>query len=215
MNNRIATILPLTALFLAIAFTGCTSWTVGTSVLKGRHQLLIGEPKLALTEFQRAAQLDPDYVTNFTPLEQGIWTYVGRAHYDAGNLSQARQALQKARSQHDDDFLARLYLGLTLARNGNREQGLKEIQSGIKNIYDWLEFNEQYSYYGEFWDPSRKIRSRIEGDLAMISGKEFDWAKLIASGETIGKKMEEEIDFAREDKRRELLQDGDDGGDEP
>lgn len=48
----------------------------------------------------------------------------------------------------------------------------------------------------------------------MITGKDINWQELIASGEAIGKKMEEEIDLARRDERQERWQDGDDG-DEP
>ena len=37
----------------------------------------------------------------------------------------------------------------------------------------------------------------VAGALAMISSKDIDWPKLIASGDWIGKKIEEEIDIAR------------------
>jgi hypothetical protein len=33
----------------------------------------------------------------------------------------------------------------------------------------------------------------------MIAGKDIDWPKLIASGEWVGKKFEEESDVARQD----------------
>jgi hypothetical protein len=36
----------------------------------------------------------------------------------------------------------------------------------------------------------------------MISGKEIDWQNLMASGEWVGKKMEEEIDIARRQEAR-------------
>ena len=47
----------------------------------------------------------------------------------------------------------------------------------------------------------------------MISSRDINLNKLIAGGEWIGKKMEEEIDFAEEDETREMFQDGDDTGD--
>jgi len=37
----------------------------------------------------------------------------------------------------------------------------------------------------------------------MISGKQIDWEKLIASGEWIGRKTEEEIDIARREESRD------------
>jgi hypothetical protein len=63
--------------------------------------------------------------------------------------------------------------------------------------------------YGQYWDPKREIRSEIQSDLAMISGKGLDWQKLIASGEWVGRRVEEEIDLARRDESRDLSRDGD------
>lgn len=206
----------LTSLLLPLLFcAACTSFRVSGEVQRGRMKLLEGEPKAALANFQRAAELDPNYVTDFTPLEQGVWTYVGRAYYETGNLPAARKTLQRARSENSDDYLAGLYLGLALARNGDRDRGVKEIASGMKGIHDWLDHIEYSTLYGQFWDPGKKIRSTIQTDLAMISGKDIDWKRLIGSAEWVGKRMEEEIDLARRDERQELLQDGDDGGEEP
>ena len=101
--------------------------------------------------------------------------------------------------------MARLYLGLTLARSGNRQQGLKEIESGMRGIHDWLEYITQARRfsYGLYWDPRREIRSSIEGDLAVLSGKGINVQKLIADGEWLGKRVEEEIDLAPRDERQE------------
>jgi len=41
------------------------------------------------------------------------------------------------------------------------------------------------------------IRSAIQSDLAMISGKDLDWQKLTADTEWLGIRMEEESDLAR------------------
>ena len=65
---------------------------------------------------------------------------MGRAQYLAGQLPEARQSLERAVAQHNDDYLARLYLGLTLARSGDGSVGLKDIESGMKGIYDQLEW---------------------------------------------------------------------------
>ncbi len=202
------------AFLSAIVFlSGCVSFRTSGEVQGGRRALLTGKPEVAVGHFQRAAELNPQYVYNFSPLQQGIWTYLGRAYYHSGKLSEARKALERARSQDKDDHLARLYLGLILGRNGNRETGLKEIQGSMKALYDWLEYITYYTTDGEFWDPMREIRSELQTDLAMISGKEIDWKKLIASGEWVGMTLEEEIDRARIDERKELLMEGDDDGD--
>lgn len=199
------------ALFsIVLLLSGCASLRVTGEVQSGRQALLTGKPDVALAHFRRAAELNPQYVYKFSPLQQGIWTYVGKSYYETGNLTEARQALQRADSASQTDHLAKVYLGLTLAKNGQREQGLKELESGIKGLHDWLEWIESYTMYGQFWDPSRKIRSEIQRDLAMISGRDIEWQQLIASGEWIGRKMEEEIDLARRDEIKERTMEGDD-----
>jgi len=161
---------------------------------------------VALAHFQRAAEMDPNYIMGFGVFQEGVWTYVGRANYATGKLPEARQALERALSRYQDDNLARLYLGLAVARDGDRQRGLKEIEGGMRGIYDWLEYITQAHRFsfGRFWDPRREIRSEIQGGLAMISGKDIDWQKLIASGEWVGAKMEDEIDRARRDEINDI-----------
>ena len=95
--------------------------------------------------------------------------------------------------------IARLYLGLTLAREGDRQRGLKEIESGMRGINSFLDYISQTQRFsiGQYWDPGRAIRSAIQSDLAMISGKDLDWQKLTADTEWLGIRMEEESDLAR------------------
>ena len=167
---------------------------------------------MALPHFQRASQLDPDYILNFAPLTQGVWTYVGRSHYAMGNLAEARKALERARSRSEHDHLAKLYLGLVLARDGDRERGLKEIQAGLRGLHDWLDYMEQYHPDGRFWDPGRDLRSEIQKSLTMLSRKDVRWPELISSGEMLGKKLEEEIELVRRSQVLEQTK-GEDGGD--
>jgi hypothetical protein len=127
----------------------------------------------------------------------------------------ARNDLEKALSVNKEEDMARLYLGLTLARSGDRHQGLKEIQAGMKGISDWLEYITQaYRFsFGQFWDTRREIRSAIQGDLAMMDNKALDWQKLISDGEWLGKRVEEEIDLARRDEREDRMRDTSGRGD--
>jgi tetratricopeptide (TPR) repeat protein len=193
--------------------SACVSFRAASDVQAGRYALLNGKPEVAQSHFQRVAETSPDFVYNFGPLQQSVWTYMGRAYYDSGKLLDARKALERAVSKEEEDYLARIYLGLTMSRNGNRNAGLKEIEAGLKGVHDWLEHIESSTLYGEFWDPDRKIRSEIQTNLAMISGKDIDWQTLIHRGEWVGMQMEEEIDVARRDKRLERTIDGE--GDEP
>ncbi|HUK42592.1 MAG TPA: hypothetical protein VLX11_16170 [Candidatus Acidoferrales bacterium] len=106
-------------------------WTVGIALLScaacaaiesqgdftaGRQALIKGDSSTALTYFQRVASADPNYVTTYTVFRESIWTYIGRAQYSAGKLTDAKPSFEKALSSVSDDQLARLYLGLTLLR---------------------------------------------------------------------------------------------------
>jgi len=195
--------------FAVVVFlSGCAGFQAGTNVEAGRKAFLIGNNEAAFGYFQRAAELDPTYVYGVA-LRQNIWSYVGRSAYSTGNLSQARNSLEKSLSLNKEEDLARLYLGLTLARSGDRQQGVKEIQGGMKGLYDQLEYITQaYRYsYGQYWDTRGEIRSAIQRDLAMIDGKDLDWQKLISNSEWLGRKVEEEIDLARRDEREDRLRD--------
>ena len=205
-----------TSLIALFSASGCATFQAGSDVEAGRRAFLIGDNETALGYFQSAAQVDPDYVYYGTALRENIWSYVGRSEYAVGRFAQARQTLEKALSPNRDEYslltngdqdMARLYLGLTLVRSGDRQQGLKEIAGGMIGIHDQIEYATQafrFSY-GRFWDPTREIRSSIEGDLAMLSGKEVNIQQLIGDGEWLGKRLEEEINLARRDEREDLL----------
>jgi tetratricopeptide (TPR) repeat protein len=192
----------LVFLFLFLQ-TSCASFQAGSALLAGRHDLIAEKPESALAHFQRAVELDPDYIMNFGVFQEGAWTYVGRANYATGRLPEARQALERALSRYQDDYLARLYLGLVLARQNDRQRGAREIENGMKGLYDWLEYVNSYARYGygRHWDPRGQIRSEIQSALIMISDKDIEWHQLISSGERIGKEMENEIDLARREER--------------
>lgn len=198
-----------------VGLGGCANFQVSGQVQSGRMALVTGKPAAAVGHFQRAAEMNPRYVYRFSPLQQGVWTYLGRAYYGVGNYSEAQKALEQARSRYDQDYLASLYLGLTLARNGDRQRGMEQIESGLQGLHEWLEYIPYYTTYGEFWDPNNEIRSEINAGLAMIAGKDIEWQKLIASGEWIGMKLEEEIDRARRDESRDRLLDGGDDESQP
>ena len=168
----------------------------------GRQALIINKPEDALAYFQQVAQSNPNYIFQSETYREGIWTYVGRSQYSLGRLTEARQSLEKALSIYPDDYLARIYLGLTLLRSGEDSRGLKELASGMKGLYDWLEYMNRTMPFTAFWDPRREIRSELEKDLNLLSGKDIDRPQLISSAEWIGQRMEEEIDLVRRDEQR-------------
>ena len=116
----------LFSLFVFLA--GCTSLRTGGDVQYGRQALLEGRNEAALGYFYSAAQMDPNYIyrTGSSPT-QSVWSYVGRTEYLTGRIPQARQTLERALSSNQPEDITRLYLGLTLAREGDRARGLKEM----------------------------------------------------------------------------------------
>jgi tetratricopeptide (TPR) repeat protein len=189
-------------LSLIFILTGCAAYQAAGQVQSGRQALLINKPEDGLAYFHQVAQTNPDYIFQSGLYREGVWTYVGRSQYSLGRLPEARQSLEKAISVYPDDYLARIYLGLTLLRSSEDSRGLKELDSGMKGLYDWLEYMNRTRPYTAFWDPQREIRFAIEKDLELISSKDADRQQLISSAEWIGQRMEEEIDLVRRDEQR-------------
>jgi tetratricopeptide (TPR) repeat protein len=191
---------------LSIAFFsyGCTAFQVSGQIQPGRYALMRGDPKAALGYFQRAAEINPDAMVRHGHIKEGVWTYVGRAHYAGGDYLAAQKALEQARSRHPDDYLAPLYLGLVLSREGgDRQKGVKELQTGLTGLGDGLEYMEYYTLEGSYWDPGRVIRSRIDKDLAVLQGRDINWSDLIASVELVGLEIEREADQVRRQIRKD------------
>ncbi|MGH7766030.1 MAG: tetratricopeptide repeat protein [Candidatus Binatia bacterium] len=197
----------LGALSFLLAVSGCV--TAQGYVEAGRRDLLFGDPNRAVVNFQQAAELAPDRL-HFSVLPEGAWTYLGRAYYQTGRLPEARQALERGASLSKHDHLARLYLGLVKLREGDRQRGVGDLESGLRGIHEWLDYIEsrRKNSYGLFWDPSKHIRGKIKSELAMISRGAAP-QELIAGGEWVGMRIEQEIDEARRDESDERSRDGD------
>jgi tetratricopeptide (TPR) repeat protein len=192
-----------------VFLSGCGgSFQTAGYVAQGRQALFRGDYQSALGLFQSAAQSDPSYIYG-SELREGTLSFLGRAQYLNGQLAPARDTLQKALAEHKSDNVARLYLGLTLARLGDRQSGLQQIEAGLKGIRDFLNYiTSAFSQeFGQYWDPNRDIRKAIESALAMISGGNFDWPTLITAGERIGMQIEEEVDRARRDQEQQQQMD--------
>ena len=185
-----------------LVLTGCAAYQAAGQVQSGRQALLINKPEDALAYFLEVAKSNPDYIFQSESYREGIWTYVGRSQYSLGRYPQARQSLEKALSIYQDDYLAQIYLGLTFMRLNEEPRGLKELDSGMKGLYDWLEYMNRTMPYTAFWDPRREIRSELEKDIEMIAGKDINRQELVASAEWIGQRMENEIDEVRRDEQR-------------
>ena len=179
-------------LLALIAVSGCAG--VGQQVQAGRLALQTGRPNDAVVLLMQAAEQDPGYQLPYR-VREGVLTYLGRAYYETGKDAEARNTLEKALAKDKDDPLAHLYLGLTLARSGDRERGNREIETGLKGIDETLEYIAADTQYGFHWDPAMNIRRDIRMTLAGKTNPE----EFTASAQRIGALFDEEIDKARRD----------------
>ena len=177
--------------------SGCAALHVGQDVQAGRNALQTRRPQDAVSFLARAAAQDPDYAIPYR-LRVSVLTYLGRAHYETGNDGEARGALEKALLRDKNDYLAHLYLGLTLLRSGDRNRGTEELRLGLQGLYDWLEYIASDSQSGPFWDPAGQIR----GDILKALALKPDSAELVGLAQRIGSLVDEEIDRARRDEAR-------------
>jgi tetratricopeptide (TPR) repeat protein len=176
----------------------CAAIQTAQDVQLGRNALRANQPAAAVGYLREAAELDPSYRIHYA-LPGSVLAYLGRAYYEAGNYADARRVLERALSLEKNDDLARLYLGLVLARAGDQPSGRREIESGLKGIYDDLESLAATPYRGLYWDPTKQIRSEIQRAL---TGK-VEPAELIRIAQWTGASLDEEIDNARRDEIRD------------
>lgn len=107
---------PIRWLGALLFLCACAGFEQQGEFSSGRQALLRGEPDNALAYFQRVASSNPAFVSDSVLPRRSIWTYIGRADYNSGRFGEAGQAFEKALSYLSDDYVARLYLGLTLVR---------------------------------------------------------------------------------------------------
>jgi tetratricopeptide (TPR) repeat protein len=194
----------LALLAFVLFLQGCVAYQVGGDIQRGRMELLYGDPKVALGYFERAAELDPDYRLNYTIFPEGVWSYVGRANLAAGNVPEARKALERARTR-DEDNLAKVYLGLVMTRQGERDRGAKEIEAGLKGLYEWYDYVQFYHIDGQYWDPGKQLRKSIQSNLAGLTSRGSDSPELVQNIALLGREIEMEIDRAKDHRDLDLM----------
>jgi tetratricopeptide (TPR) repeat protein len=155
----------------------------------GRRAFLVGNYREALEHFEKLVATKPNYIFTSGNFRQGVWSYIGRCHYFLGAFAEARHGLERAIVADDHDHLARLFIGLTFARRGDYSDAARELARGIEGLGQWIENENSRDTLELPWDPTNGIRRQIIASLAMISGKQPDWPKLIESAEWIGAKM--------------------------
>lgn len=86
------------------------------------------------------------------------------------------------------------------------ELAKRELASGFKGLLAALDYTVNQTNEGRFWDPNGAIRKQLQTGLELVNQPQPDWEQILATGEWVGKRLEEEIDIARrnesEDQRR-------------
>jgi len=170
----------------------------------GRRAFLAKKYEEALKYFRQAAQTDADYAFVSGNFREGIWTFIGRTQYNLEQFTAARESLERAVAANPSDCLAKLFLGLTFVRGNDLATGRRELESGLRCLYGWIEQANSTDPFNAFWDSQREIRVEIEKCLAQIANKQVDEKEFMATGEWLGQRMEEEIDNVRRDESRRL-----------
>ena len=191
--NRMPLSLPI-GIWGFVVLCSCAGSQAAREVQLGRNALQAGQPQAAIGYLRNAVDLDPDYKTPYS-VRESVWTYLGRAYYEVGNFPEARQTLEKALSIDTDDPLPRLYLGLTLLRSGDQQQGRRETEYGLRGINNLLNHLASRPTNGIYWDPTLQIRSEIQRALSM--NEMIQQSEFITVAERVGSQFDEETDNAR------------------
>ena len=191
-------------LFLIGFLTGCAAYQIAGQVESGRRALLVNDPEAAIPHLLEASKNNPNYVYISDLFRESVWTYLGRSQYETKRYAEARQSLERALALDKDDLLARLYFGLTLTRLGDTTNGVKEIQSAMRNIHDWLDYTQRARPFEAYWDPGYEIRKGISRYILSGQGSDFKLDDLIVDAEWVGKRMEEEVEYVRRDRLQDF-----------
>jgi len=178
---------------------GCGSFQGGVEISAGRRALITENYGQARARFEKAAELEPGYVTKFTPFPENVWTYVGRSYYGLKDLGNAREALDRSVGKHPDAILGHIYLGIVQMHQGQVEAGLGNADKGLQLLKDWFRVLDNTNLYSCYWDPSSEIRDETERLLRQIRAGETSGQKIASDLDWLGKQMEREIDLAARD----------------
>jgi tetratricopeptide (TPR) repeat protein len=194
MKLSIALLTSLVLLSGCGAFHAFQAWS---AVSLGRQELFRGQNEGALESFEVAAREDPGYSFG-VDRPQGVFSYLGRAQYLNGKYVEARQSLERDLAWDPGNSLSRLYLGLTLARLNDRQNGLHNIVWGLTGIRYHINYylKSDTDDIRRFWDGHNQIRDAIASALKMAEPPNVDWDSLIVLSERIALAWEQEPDLA-------------------
>lgn len=196
---RCRTLPPVALLLIFGLLSGCASFKTQAEIAAGRRYLKTEQPLEALVHFERAARMDPEYVTNFTSFPQSVWTYIGRAHYELGDLPKARAALDRSVRKHGKAILGHTYLGLVQMNQGEISTGLQTASTGLQRLRAWFQVLDATNQYASYWDPSSRVRRTTDELIDDIRTGDKPWPRIATQLEWVGWQMEREIDLSSRD----------------
>lgn len=178
---------------------GCVAFDTSVNIAAARRALINQNYAHALPRFEKAARLDPGYVTAFTEFPENVWTYVGRSYYGLGDLKRARAALDRSVRMHPDAILGHVYLGLVQMRQGQVEPGLKNAERGLQLLHQWFRTLDATNQFSDYWDPSNDIRNTTTQLIQQIQARDVSWQVIASRLDRLGMEMEREIDLSKRD----------------
>jgi len=201
LRRHITSIKTFSALFLlAVLLSGCSAaFRAGSAVALGRQELFQGQNADALESFEAAARENPDFSFGIDRPE-GVLSYLGRSQYLNGQYPQARQTLERDLARDEGNSLSRLYLGLTLVRLNDRQNGLRAMIWGLSGIPFYINYvvdRADTKDVRRFWDRHNQIRNAVAIALKMAERQDLNWNALISLSERIALAWEQEPDFTR------------------
>ena len=193
---------------------GCAVMKVAREVQSGRRAMQLGNSLAALGHFESAALADPDYITDFTLLDIGIWSYVGMAQYSEGAKGKARASFKQAKQRHREDHFAKVFLGLVMSQDGDRRAGKVELIDGLNGLGQWLDTTRYSTPRGELWDPGDYLAKEIGQTLKLLQAEEVNWREINDNVIRLARNFDDEIDEVKRDYQFEV-NDDDGSADKP
>ena len=90
----------------------------------GTAKLNAGEYEVAIADFEKAAELNPNL--------PDVYSYLGRAHIETGDTAAARQDFQKELQQNPNDFESNLNLGALLKQDQDYDGARKLLDRALR-----------------------------------------------------------------------------------
>jgi len=187
----------ISGLLFVLSVCGCAASQAAHQIQEGRLALITGKPEIAAQHFERAVALDSK--SSDSLLQESAWTYLGRAYYGSKNYSLARQALDRALAQNNDEDMARLYLGLIGVRGEVNEISRQQVQAGLQGVYNRVDYIKRFTASGQFWDRSGQLSAELKELIKEVSAQDVEWNSVIPRIEQSCLKIEDEFDQARRD----------------